>query len=124
MAVTFQKTFAAVGDRFLTAPTTNSEKDEIDSVRKCTDIVIEILARKKTVLIPTPAGDQYFDRLDLIATAVDVRQPGVVLGRVSSDNLFGFNKRDGAIREQRARILTSADFIDQVSLSLMDRLNF
>jgi hypothetical protein len=124
IAATLQKSFTQVGDRFLTAPATDAEKDQIDSVKKSADIVIEILARHKTVVLPTPAGDESHNQLELTATAFDVRQPGLVLARVSSDSLFGFNKRDGNIRLQQAKQLTSDDFIDQVSLALMDRITF
>ena len=124
IATALLKPFATVGDRFLTPTADNPEKDELDALKKSADIVIEILARHKTVVIATPAGNASSDRLDLSATAIDLRQSGLILGRVTSDGLFGFNKRDGQIREAQDAVLTSDDFLDQVSLALMDRINF
>jgi hypothetical protein len=124
VATKLLKTFGQVSDRMLTANLSNKEQQELDALKQSADIAIEILARKKRVTIPTPAGDTTEERLELTATAMDLRQPGLILGRVASNSLFGFNQRDGKMKERRAKKVTSAEIIDQVSLALMNRISF
>lgn len=118
------QTFVNAADNFLTAPKTDPEKAEILSLRKSADVVIEILARKKNVLLPMPSGeDRIEQRLDLVATAISLKD-GVKLAQISSDSLFGFNQRNGEARKRRAQQVTSAEIIEQTALALMQRLTF
>jgi|GEM_PF-1319388 len=116
--------FAEAGGNFLTPPKTDKEREEIETLQKSTDIVIEILARKKTVLIPMPSGDdQRQERLTLTLTATHLKD-GVKVAQVNSDSLFGFNRRFGDRKERRYKQVTSAEIIEQCALALMQRVNF
>ncbi|SDU16791.1 hypothetical protein SAMN05444156_2371 [Verrucomicrobium sp. GAS474] len=119
------KPFAEAGTRFLTAPETDKEKADIEALKKSADIVIEVMARKRVVVIPLPGGEERReDRIALTVTAIDLRQPGLILARISTDTLFGFNGRDGEARERKAKKIVSAEIIDQAALALMQRLQF
>lgn len=118
------QTFAIASENFLTAPKTQTEKAEILSLRKSADVVIEVLAQKKNVLVLMPSGeDRIEQRMDLVATAISLKD-GVKLAQISSDSLFGFNQRNGEARERRAQQVTSAEIIEQTALALMQRLSF
>ncbi len=125
VATLLLKSFGEAGPRFLTAPQTDQEKADVDSLKKTTDIVIEVLARKYPIVIPLPGGgEQREERVALTVTAVDLRQPGLILARISTDTLFGFNGRDGEARRRKARKVVSAEINDQAALALMQRLAF
>jgi hypothetical protein len=117
IAATLLRPFSTASERFLTAPTTDQEKAQFDALKQCTDIVIELLARHYEVSHPTPAGDSTIRRLDIVATAFDMKQPGLVLGQISSETLFGFNQPGGTRRP-----VTDLEIIDQTALALMQQL--
>jgi hypothetical protein len=116
------KSFTAADPAMLTAAKTDVEREEVEALRKTTDIVIEILARNTRVSIPEVSGnDRVVDRLE--ATAVAIRlSDGTKLAQVSSDSLFGFNTRDGDKIERRSRRVTSAEVIEQVALAVMEQM--
>lgn len=111
------KSYPATGDRLLPAPTTDADKNAQAALKQNADIVIELLVRRYTVLYPTPAGDTTIQRLDLVATAFDLKEGGVILGQISSESLFGFNQPGGT-----RRAVSDLEVIDQTSLALMDQL--
>ncbi len=109
---------------FLTPPKTDKEHQEVEALQKSADIVIEVLARQKTVVIPMPSGDDQKEvRLELTVTAVNLKD-GVKLAQVNSNSLFGFNRRFGDRKERRYNQVTSAEIIEQCALALMQRMNF
>lgn len=117
MAASLLKNFGLTGDRFLSPPSTDAERDAQDALKKSADIAIELLARHYDVTFPTPAGDTTVHRLDLVATAYDLKNPGVVIGQISSETLYGFNQPGGTRRN-----VTDLEIIDQTALALMQQL--
>jgi hypothetical protein len=119
-----RQSFQNPQENFLTAPRTDKEKEEIQSLQKSADIVIEVLARKKTVLLPMPSGDdRREDRLELIATAINLKD-GTKVAQIHSSTLFGFNGRYGDRKERRTHQVTSSEIIQQSALALMKQLSF
>ena len=97
--------FKDADPNFLTAPTTDKERQEIESLRKSADLVIEILAHKKTVtILQTSGNDQKEERLNLTATVIQLKD-GLKIAQVSSDSLFKFNRRRG---EARSNVLAKS----------------
>lgn len=117
MAATLLRHFPVIGDRFLTPPTTDAEKDAQAALKLSADVAIELLGRHYDVSYPTPAGDTTIHRLDLVATAYDLKNPGVILGQISSETLYGFNQPGGTRRN-----VTDREIIDQTALALMQQL--
>lgn len=117
MAATLLRHFPVIGDRFLTPPTTDAEKDAQAALKQSADVAIELLGRHYDVSYPTPAGDTTIHRLDLVATAYDLKNPGVILGQISSETLYGFNQPGGTRRNVLDR-----EIIDQTALALMQQL--
>ena len=116
--------FKDADGNFLTAPKTDKERQEVEALQKSTDIVVEVLARQKTVVIPQPSGDDRKEtRLELTVTATSLKD-GVKLAQVNSNSLFGFNRRFGDRKERRYNQVTSAEIIEQCALALMQRMNF
>ncbi len=81
------------------------------------DIFIEIVARRHEMKVATLGGDAPSSRLDLIVTAYDLRQSGLVLGEMSSEMLFGFDQPRGIKRP-----VSDIEMIDQTALALMDHM--
>lgn len=130
---TFRRPFLAAGASFIEQPVSkvlikdghfftlgvnDAGKEALSVLKQNTDIVIELLARHYDVLHPTPGGDTTVRRLDLVATAYDLRQPGTILAQASSESLFGFNQPGGT-----RRIVSDAEIIDQTALALMQSLS-
>lgn len=117
-----QRLFRDADPNFLTAPADDRERREIESLRKSADLAIEILVRKKRIAILQPSGeDRSEERMSATATVVSLKD-GVKLAQVSSDSLFGFNRRRGERVERRYREVTSAEILEQVALAVMQRL--
>lgn len=117
VAASLLKNFSTTGDRFLSPPTTDAERDAQAALKQSAEVAIELLARHYDVTYPTPAGDTTVHRLDLVATAYDLKNPGVILGQISSETLYGFNQPGGTRRN-----VTDAEIIDQTALALMQQL--
>jgi hypothetical protein len=114
--------FSNPGENFLTAPKTDKERQDVESLRKATDVVIELLARKKPITIPQVSGnDLVVLQLELNATAISMKD-GLKLGQVSSNSLFKFNRRFGKAAERRAKKFSNAEITEQVALALMQRM--
>lgn len=117
-----QRLFRDADPNFLTAPADDRERREVESLRKSVDLAIEILVRKKRVTILQPSGeDRSEERISVIATALSLKD-GAKVAQVSSDSLFGFNRRHGERIERRYREVTSAEILEQVALAMMRRL--
>ncbi len=117
-----QRAFRDPDANFLTAPADDKERREVESLRKSADLAVEILARKKSVVIAQTSGaDQTEERLSLTVTVISLKD-GVKLAQVSTDSLYKFNRRYGKMRERQARQVTSADMIEQAALATMQRL--
>ncbi|MCC7519976.1 MAG: hypothetical protein IT578_12430 [Verrucomicrobiae bacterium] len=117
-----QRLFRNADPNFLTAPADDRERREVESLRAAADLAVEILVRKKTVKILQPSGDDSAEeRVSVTATAIRLKD-GVKLAQVSSDSLFGFNRRHGDRIERRYREVTSAEILEQVALAVMQRL--
>ncbi|PAW77130.1 MAG: hypothetical protein B9S32_12685 [Verrucomicrobia bacterium Tous-C9LFEB] len=117
MAASLLRHFPVIGERFLTPPTTDAEKEAQAALKQSADIAIELLGRHYDVSYPTPAGDTTIHRLDLVATAYDLKNPGVILGQISSESLYGFNQPGGTRRN-----VSDREIIDQTALTLMQQL--
>lgn len=117
VATALLKSYPATADRFLSPPATDVEKEQLGALKQSADIVIELLGRHYDVTYPTPAGDTTVKRLDLVATAYDLKQPGLILGQISSETLYGFNQPGGT-----TRAVTDLEIIDQTALALMEQL--
>ncbi len=116
------RTFAEAGPNFLTAPQTDKERQEIESLRKSADLVIHILVKDKSVVIPQVSGkDVIQKRVELTAKAVSLKD-GIELATVASDRLFKFDSRGGARTESKSRKIASAEIIEQTALALMQRI--
>ena len=114
-----------LNSRFIT-PTNNvsTEQNEVNSLKKSADIAIEILVRDRVEITPTPGGDVSRRVVTVVATAMSINQPGVILGRVSSDHIFGFDTISGRALRAQYRVLQTIDYVDQVSLALMQSMRF
>jgi hypothetical protein len=123
IALLANRTFAEAGENFLTAPKTDKERQEIESLRQSSDVVIEILARRRPVQILEVSGNDRTEyQLELIATATRLKD-GVKVAQVSSNSIYKFNRRNGEARQRRAVRYTNAEITQQVSLALMQRLS-
>jgi hypothetical protein len=117
-----QRLFRDPDPNFLTAPADDRERREVESLRKSADLAIQLLVRKKSVPILQPSGDDRAEeRVSVTATAINLKD-GAKLAQVSSDSLFGFNRRHGERLERRYREVTSAEILEQVALAVMQRL--
>lgn len=116
------QSFSDAGESFLTPTKSDKEREEVEALRKSSDLVIEILARRKPVSILQASGNDKTEwRLELTATAMNLKD-GTKLAQVNSESLFGFNRRHGAQKERQARQVTSNEIIEQVALKLMQQL--
>lgn len=115
-------TFATPGANFLTAPEGSVEQREIESLKQSAEVVVEVLARWREVVVPEPSGnDRVERRISLSATATNLAE-GVRLGQVSSDSLFGFNDRRGERQQRLYAQLADKEIVEQTALALMEQL--
>jgi hypothetical protein len=117
-----RRTFATPGANFLTVAESSAEQREIESLKQSVDVVVEVLARWRTVVIPEPSGEDRTERrISLTATATNLKD-GIRLAQVGSDTLFGFNDRQGERQQRRYAVLTDKEIIEQTALALMEQM--
>lgn len=117
-----RRVFASPPPALLTGAAPTKEQQELESLKRSTEIVVEVLVRRRAVSLPQPSGvDQTQTQFDVVATAVNLKD-GLKLAQVSSDTLFGFNARDGERRRGLYRRVTAAEMTEQTALALMERL--
>lgn len=117
------KVFSSADTSFLTSLQENKEKEEIESLKKSADWVIEIMTQTRTVKILMASGnDRIEERPSYVATVIRLKD-GVKLAQVNSDTLFGFNKRQGEKKLRQLKQVTGAEIAEQTALSVMQRIN-
>lgn len=122
LAEVARRTFSAPGANFLTGQEAGAEQREVESLREAADVVVEVLARWRTVVIPEPSGeDRRERRIAVTATATRLKD-GTRVAQVGSDTLFGFNERRGERNERRHAVVTDREILEQTALALMERM--
>ncbi len=117
------KIFSPADGSFLTALNESREKEEIESLRKSTDWVLEIMTEMRPVKILMVSGaDRIEERPQYTVTLVRLKD-GVKLAQVNSDSLFGFNRRNGEQKQRQMKRVTGAEIAEQSALALMQRVN-
>jgi hypothetical protein len=117
-----RRTFASPGANFLTVAENSAEQREIESLKQSVEVVVEVLARWRTVVIPEPSGEDRTERrVSLTATATNLKD-GIRFAQVGSDTLFGFNDRRGERQERRYAVLADKEIIEQTALALMEQM--
>lgn len=117
-----RRTFATPGARFLTAIPGSSEQREIESLKQSVDVVVEVLARRRSLLLPEPSGeDRTLRPITLTATATNL-QDGIRFAQVGSDSLFGLNDLHGERMARQLTRLTDKQIIEQTALALMEQM--
>lgn len=117
------KIFSPADGSFLTALNESREKEEIESLKKSTDWVLEIMTEMRPVKILMASGaDRMEERPKYTATLMRLKD-GVKLAQVNSDSLFGFNRREGEQKQRQMKRVTGAEIAEQTALALMQRVN-
>jgi len=117
------KIFSPADGSFLTALSESREKEEIDSLKKSADWVMEIMTEIRPVKILMASGaDRIEDRPQFTVTLMRLKD-GVKLAQVNSDSLFGFNRRNGDQKRRQMKRVTGAEIAEQTALALMQRVN-
>jgi hypothetical protein len=103
----------------LTPPKKDRQQEQIESLKKATDWVIELLAKRVMVTVPlVSGGEKQEPRIELTATAIQLKD-GVKLAEVSTRALFNLDEPKNQSVLHR---LTSSDMIDQVALAVMKQI--
>jgi hypothetical protein len=117
------KSFSSVDGSFLTAISESREKEEVESLKKSADWVIEIMTEMRPVKILMASGnDRTEERPKYVVTLMRLKD-GAKLAQVNSDSLFGFNKRKGEQKQRQMRQVTGSEIAEQTALALMQRVN-
>jgi len=117
-----RRVFASPGANFLSAPESSAEQREIESLKKSAEVVVEVLARWREVVVPEPSGNDRLERrISLTATATNLAD-GVRFAQVSSDSLFGFYDRRGDRKERLYAQLADKEIVEQAALALMEQM--
>lgn len=115
------KSWGNTESSFLTSLQENKEKEEIESLKKSTDWVLEVMTEMRSIQILMPSGkDRVEERPRYVATLIRLKD-GVKIAQVNSDTLFGFNRRLGEQKQRQMRQVTGSEIAEQTALALMQR---
>ncbi len=117
LAASLQRAYDTT-ENFLQSLTRSQDRVHMDFIRKNADIAIELRVQKKETEFDPKKQSPY----QIKATAYDLRLPGTILARVSTDEIEVKASPPSSARRSGTSKTPLQEEVDQLSLLLMQRL--